>query len=476
MSSESVPAATKSNASEPTVVVESTPETVGVTVPTTSAVRTNGEDVTGDALRVVGLNKIYRRWTKPLDRLFAMFGRGPGAEDFTALQDIDLAVPRGEALGVLGPNGAGKSTLLQIVAGTLQPTTGSVDVRGRVSALLELGSGFNPEYTGRENVYLNGAILGIPREEMERRFDEIVAFSGIEPFIDQPVKSYSSGMYVRLAFSVAISVSPDILIVDEALSVGDIRFQQRCASRIKQMREEGVTILFVSHDTEAVKRICEKAVVLENGRIVKAGDAAHVANWYLAHMTGGAVDEQSDLPSGPDGEPAAVLPSRVGKDGDPAFRWLRHGDGKAEIVKTWIERHGDRGLFESSKDTDWVELDGPASLHFEVRFDVALEHYVLGFFVRDRLGTDVIGINTLQEGVDVPPVQPGDVLRFSFRLDFRLRPGAYGVSPALSYNQHEMRYLDWVDNALVFKVIDPAHGHVVFGLHHPAVSVTVEAR
>jgi len=211
--------------------------------------------------------------------------------DFWALQDVSFELRRGESLGIIGRNGSGKSTLLQIIAGTLQPTTGEVKVNGRVAALLELGSGFNPEFTGRENVYLNATVLGLKREEIDARYEDIARFAEIGDFIDQPVKTYSSGMVVRLAFAVAAHVNPDILIIDEALSVGDARFQLKCARAIDRFVSQGVTLLFVSHDSSAVKRLCRHALLLEHGRLIYKGKPNDVTNLYSKLIAdGGSVE------------------------------------------------------------------------------------------------------------------------------------------------------------------------------------------
>ena len=220
------------------------------------------------AISLRGVSKCFKRYDRPVDRLKELLIPGKSrAQEFWALRDIDLDVPKGQTLGIVGRNGSGKSTLLQIIAGTLTPTTGTVQVNGRVSALLELGSGFNPEFTGRQNVFFNGQLLGLTKGEVEERFDDIAAFADIGDFIDQPVKTYSSGMFVRLAFAVAINVSPDILIVDEALAVGDGIFVHRCMARIYKLQDEGGSIIFVSHDTGSVTRLCSEAVWIKNGRI-----------------------------------------------------------------------------------------------------------------------------------------------------------------------------------------------------------------
>lgn len=229
------------------------------------------------------LVKTFPIYSKPHHRLFQMVSRTAKSkwyEEFVALRGVDIQVRRGETVGIVGRNGSGKSTLLQIICGTLTPTAGEVEVNGRVAALLELGAGFNPEFTGRENIFLNGTVLGLTREEVKNRFDEIVDFSGIESFIDQPVKTYSSGMYVRLAFAVAINVTPDILIVDEALSVGDEAFQRKCFSKIEAIRDSGATVLFVSHSAGTVIELCDRAVLLDHGEVLTDGHPKHVISQY----------------------------------------------------------------------------------------------------------------------------------------------------------------------------------------------------
>src|SRR5437870_8937875 len=247
------------------------------------------------AVRVSDLSKCYHIYDRPPDRLkqsvlpkLQRLIRKPPRQyyrAFWALKDVSFEVKKGESVGIIGRNGSGKSTLLQLICGTLSPTSGSVETNGRVAALLELGAGFNPEFTGRENVYMNGAVLGLSQEEIDARFDDIAAFADIGDFIDQPVTTYSSGMYVRLAFAVSINVQPEILLVDESLSVGDIYFQQRCMRKIRQMKQEGKTIVFVSHDMAAVKNLCDSALWLEHGEIRELGPPDDVVGQYLAAMT-----------------------------------------------------------------------------------------------------------------------------------------------------------------------------------------------
>ncbi len=234
------------------------------------------------AITAQGLGKCYEIYAQPRDRLLQSIFRGRRQffQEFWAVTDLSFEVKRGESVGVIGRNGSGKSTLLQLIAGTLTPTIGTVAVHGRVAALLELGSGFNPEYTGRENVYLNGAILGLARDEIDRRLDAIVRFSDLEEFIDRPVKTYSSGMLMRLAFSVAVNVEPDILIVDEALAVGDTAFQLKCVDRLERLASSGVTMLFVSHDVMLVKTFCQRALYLERGRLKAQGTPDIITELY----------------------------------------------------------------------------------------------------------------------------------------------------------------------------------------------------
>lgn len=234
-----------------------------------------------------GLGKCYQIYNKPQDRLKQTLWRGRRQfyREFWALREISFDVARGETLGLIGKNGSGKSTLLQIIAGTVTPTAGFCEVQGRVAALLELGAGFNPEFTGRENVYMNAAILGLSRQEIDDRYPDIVVFADIGEFIEQPVKTYSSGMYMRLAFAVAVSVEPDILLVDEALAVGDVRFQAKCMARMRDIQRTGTTVLFVSHSPEQIKRFCQRCLWLDGGRLVLDGEAAWVTDRYLDDMT-----------------------------------------------------------------------------------------------------------------------------------------------------------------------------------------------
>ena len=436
-------------------------------------------------IRLDKVSKSFKRYKANRERVRdLLLRRSSAAHEFWALKDVDLEVGEGHTIGILGRNGSGKSTLLQIVVGTLRPTSGSVQVNGRVSALLELGTGFNPEFTGRQNVFYNGRILGVTQSEMEARFDDIAAFADIGDFLDYPVKTYSSGMYMRLAFSVAISVNPKILIVDEALAVGDARFQQRCMSKIKRLREEGVSILFVSHDSDAVRRLCDHAIVLEHGRVANQGSAVNMTNWYLSLMSvnfdlerqkmieEAAFEQEEETEEADvqaltpleelDLEQAEAVPDTAldHKEFENEFRYYRHGDGAARINKILIRNA-------KGEITGNVFMGETVSVEFYVDFYSDQESYVLGFYLRDRLGTDIIGLNTFQERVRVPSARVGErvAYRFTFRID--ARPGVYGISPGLAYNQIEMRYLDWIDNAEILRVSDPDTRRIVFGMYLP---------
>ncbi|HEV2018293.1 MAG TPA: ABC transporter ATP-binding protein [Gemmatimonadaceae bacterium] len=424
------------------------------------------------SIHVRDLEKSFLIYARPEDRLKQSLFRGRRTyyREFWALRHISLDVERGETVGIIGQNGSGKSTLLQILAGTLRPNQGTVIVRGRVAAILELGAGFNPEFSGRENVMLSAAIVGLTRNEIEDRFADIAAFADIGDFIEQPVKTYSTGMYVRLAFAVATSVGPDVLLIDEALAVGDAAFQARCMRRIIELRERGVSILFVSHDLEAVKRLCDRAYVLRRGEFVTHGAPDAVANWYLGHLASGLIDidHQAEIPQSAALEPPAPPAGAPPATSDTAFHYFRHGDRRGEIVS--VDVLGDDGTRR-----DAVLLGERCTFRFRLRFHCALPTAVVGFYVRDRLGTDVLGTNTHQERADFPGVSEGTELEVEFSMHLRLRPGFYSLSVGLAYSQFEQRYMDWIDNATVFQVIDSVPGRVVLGLVYPETTTTVRA-
>ncbi len=419
--------------------------------------------MTAPAIRIRGLSKVYPIYARPVDRLKEMILRRSFHGEFQALRDIGLDVPRGATVGVIGHNGSGKSTLLAIVAGVLAPTTGEVEVNGRVSALLELGAGFNPEFSGRDNVMLGGAVMGFTREEMAARFEAIARFAEIGAFIEQPVKTYSSGMYVRLAFALAIHVDPDILLVDEALAVGDAVFQHRCMRMIRELKDRGVTILFVSHDTGTVKALCDHAVLLDHGRVVEAGDPEAVVNRYHGLVAAQIAEAPYEVDALPAVAGAAVVPSSNPGFG-AAAGFFRHGTGTARFTDVQL-------LEPAGRPTLAVDTGTPITIRAHLHFAEAHEQVVVGFYVKDRLGTELVGSNTAEEGAALPSFAPGQRASVDFGFRAALKPGHYSVTVAVAYNRRDPVYLDWVDNALVFEVLPATGGRTVHGLVDLPVTV-----
>jgi lipopolysaccharide transport system ATP-binding protein len=353
------------------------------------------------AIAAAGLSKAYRIYARPQDRLLQVLYRRRKRlyRDFWALEGVSFEVERGTTLGVIGRNGSGKSTLLQLVAGTLHPTRGQVTTRGRVSALLELGTGFNYEFTGRENVLLNAAVFGLTPGEIEAKFGDIVAFADIGEFLGRPVKTYSSGMVVRLAFAVAISVDPDILIVDEALAVGDMGFQRKCYRRINEMREKGVTCLFVTHDTGTIRSLCDKAMLLERGRVLEMGDTKHVADCYVRLLLGEEAD--GDAPESVTTAPQAPLHAgeEPGVLAEPGFsavpKELRFdiSEGHDPPVQGNLRAYVARSVL--LDESGEVAHNTYVGQHFRVRslirFHDAVDHFLYGVLVRNRFGQDLFG-------------------------------------------------------------------------------------
>ncbi len=374
------------------------------------------------AISVRGVGKMYRIYDRPQDRLKQMIlrGRRMYGREFWALRDVSFEVRRGETLGIIGRNGSGKSTLLQIIAGTLAPSEGEVTVNGRVAALLELGSGFNPEFTGRDNVFLNGSILGFSRAEMEQRFDEIAAFADIGEFIEQPVKMYSSGMVVRLAFAVQAHVRTDVLIIDEALSVGDIFFQQKCFNHIRQLQARGVTILYVSHDLTSVQSICDRAILMKDGAAIFNGNPNEAVNRYYR-----VLGEQAGAK--PSLSPSVQTEKIIGKDLD-AYEILRHS-----ILCESDARHGARGLEliaarvcnDQAQDTLAVEIMGALRFYMLIRAHQPVAAPLVGFHLYDRLGNLVFGTGALQLGYNLPGLDTDECLAVCLRVELRVQPGEF---------------------------------------------------
>jgi len=395
-----------------------------------------------------GVSKSYPIYDSPGDRLKELLtlNRRQYRRDFWALRDVSFEVRRGETFCIIGENGSGKSTLLQIVAGILAPTSGQVQVNGRVSALLELGSGFNPEFTGRDNVYLNAAILGFSKAEIDRRFRDIADFAEIGSFMDQPVKTYSSGMAVRLAFAVAIHVDPEILLVDEALAVGDIYFRQRCMRKVHELRSRGVTILFVSHSIPDVKALGDRTLWLDQGRVRELGRTDEVVERFMAAMSekDSAYVHQHRVPAAAPSSQAVRAPEVV--EHIPNIDH-RYGDGRAEVIGITV-------LDAQGRPLPMLEPLSSIVVRISVRAHERVASPIIGFMMRNHLGMDLSGTNTARLGVTVPAMNPGDVYTADFHVQLpELYPGSFSFSPAIADGTlADYRMCDWIDNALVLEM------------------------
>jgi lipopolysaccharide transport system ATP-binding protein len=402
------------------------------------------------------VSKIYKLYDRPVDRLKEALLRGRKSyhQEFWALRDVDLSVPKGATIALIGVNGSGKSTLLQLVAGILQPSTGTLRVRGRVAVLLELGAGFNPEHTGRENVYINGAILGIGHEEMKERMDAILRFADIGDFIDRPVKTYSTGMYVRLAFAVAINVDPEVLLIDEALSVGDMYFQHRCLNKIHELQARGKTILFVSHDPAFVVTLASKAAWIHEGKLLQYGTPERIVNEYTAMVASRELRERRRTEAVPAASPA---------DGMEAGS----GDNKADEVETTIPnidvRYGNRkaeilgvGLYnEHGRRINSAEGGQTILIRISALFHDYVEKPIIGFMIKSRLGLYLSGINTLMEGHPISGQLKRNVCTAEFRLTLPLLyTGNYALAIAVADGTLEdYAICDWIENAYVLEIV-----------------------
>lgn len=421
------------------------------------------------AIKVESLSKCYHIYDTPRDRLKQfviprlqrVIGMRPQQyfREFWALQDVSFEVKKGETVGIIGRNGSGKSTLLQMICGTLNPTSGSIQTNGRIAALLELGSGFNPEFTGRENVYLNGAVLGLSKEEIGRRFDEIAAFADIGEFIDQPVKTYSSGMFVRLAFSIQANVDPEILILDEALAVGDAYFVHRCMLRINELQRQGTTILFVSHDATAVRSLCSRVIWLLDGKIHGGGEASKIVDGYLAHLFNqkvvtesveGAHSKQSAI----DFEKATGLP--LEKSIPNIDRRL--GDQRCKIVGVGLYDELMHPL--SSTKNEKLIILRITIVNDSV--DSAAE-LTVGYSIRNSKGLDIASTNSKVEGLRISTVIGSHItIRQKITLPC-LHPGSYAFTVSTGYIEQgdEITVADRIENALAFDVFSDKQVHVL---------------
>lgn len=428
------------------------------------------------AISVRNVGKMYRIYDRPQDRLKQMLWRGRRmyGHEFWALRNVSFDVHKGETLGIIGRNGSGKSTLLQIIAGTLAPTEGEVQVSGRVAALLELGSGFNPEFTGRENVYLNAAILGLSTAETDALYDDIAAFADIGEFIDQPVKFYSSGMMLRLAFAVQAQVDPDILIVDEALAVGDFAFQHKCMSKIKELQRKGVSILLVSHDIGAIKAHCSHAVMLEHGRVYVAGDPDEVGVTYFHRVieeerrTTKAAAQQAISKS------TTLVPNVHQLQGEaeamfPIQATTRRGLGQVQYqgIKLMDAYNKPITTFEFG---DWMVIE------LLLAAEQNVEQCYPGFLIKDLHGNYLMGLTTWALGELMPPLQAGEFFKIRFSTQLFYRPGNYSIIINNAIDNMGTDFYDWCDNVVQFTILEgdyrqPPYG---YGMFCPPTRVELE--
>ena len=381
-------------------------------------------------IQVDHVSKVYRLYEKPRDRIKEAFSlsRKVYYKEHYALQDVSFSVCRGETVGIIGVNGAGKSTILKIITGVLNPTQGNVAVNGRISALLELGAGFNMEYTGIENVYLNGTMIGFSREEIDKKLDDILAFADIGDFVYQPVKTYSSGMFVRLAFAVAINIDPEILIVDEALSVGDAFFQVKCYHKFEEFKRQGRTILFVSHDLGSIQKYCDRVVLLDKGRKLAEGAPKDMIDLYKKVMVG---LETSDAYAGAEA-PKAL--EQEAAPGDPSTDipddqlWRRHmeenpkcsayGNGAATILDYCV-------MDQKGRITNVLGANEAYTVRMKVQFHQRLSEPVFALTLRDKQGTEICGTNTMYEDFNTGEVKDRDIRVISFTQQMNLKGGEY---------------------------------------------------
>ncbi len=407
------------------------------------------------AIEVNRLSKSFDIYKKPVDRVKELiaFKKKTFHQKFWALKNISFSVPRGTTLGVIGQNGSGKSTLLKILAGVMLPTEGEVTMKGKTSSLIELGMGFHPEFSGRSNVYLNSALLGISKEEIDAKFDQIVEFSGIGEFIDRPVKIYSSGMYLRLAFSVAISINPEILLIDEVLAVGDALFSQKCVKKLKEFQGQGTTVLFVSHDMGAIKNLCDEAILFDKGLLIERGTPGDIADYYMALIQKRYTEETKQF-------------SFIQKIDDER-KGKRHRYGNFDAMVSEIK------LFNSSGE----EIRGVVSgedciIRVKSIFFEDVENAVVGILIRDRLGNEVFGTNTGYYNQNTGRVTKDEMIAVNFALKMNIGPGDYSITAAVHPDKLGLEgHFDWIDRAIAFKVLPGEPGFIGLSKLAPQISI-----
>ena len=384
------------------------------------------------AIRVKDVTKMYKLFNRNRDRVLDAFGLGRKKryKEHYALNKLSFDVRQGQTVGIIGTNGAGKSTILKIITGVLTPTSGEVDIKGRISALLELGAGFNQEYTGIENVYLNGTMMGYTKEEVDEKLQDILDFADIGDFVYQPVKTYSSGMFIRLAFAVAINIDPEILIVDEALSVGDVFFQSKCYKKFEEFREQGKTVVFVSHDLGSIARYCDHVILLDHGRKVSEGIPRDIIDLYKRILVN-QVDVEAVIRGETDAAGRPILKNSQKKTGIKGKLWRdslevnpkvnEYGDGSANIVDFAIKD-------ETGQLTNTVVKDKKFSIISKVEFHKRIENPIFTFTIKNRQGVALSGTNTMLEKKNLFTAEEGDTFVCTFEQEMNLQGGTYLLS------------------------------------------------
>lgn len=410
-----------------------------------------------NAVLVKDLTKVYKLYDNPKDRLkeSLSFIRKKYHSEFYALNGVSFSIKKGQTLGIIGKNGSGKSTLLKILTGVLTPTSGSVMVNGKVAALLELGAGFNVEYTGIENIYLQGTIMGYSREQMDQRLDGILNFADIGEYIYQPVKTYSSGMFARLAFAVAINVDPEVLIIDEALAVGDMKFQAKCFNRLTELKENGVTILFVGHDVSSIRTFCDLALWLHEGEVIEYGNTLDVTAEYMKYMN----DDVSTLEAS-----AAIEMSlnKIATDFDPINRW-----GSQQGIIKYVEMFNSKG--EKSTVINFGETVS-IKIITEVPKEVDLKFVSIAFSIKNKVGTDLMVSTTYDHNHRFTKANT-NAIEVTFEFENYLRDDEYILVVAIEERKNlQPEYFDYIEGAKYFKVISEKK---IFGYFHPPVSQTI---
>lgn len=411
------------------------------------------------AIHIENLSKTYPLYRRPLDRLKQSFVRNrPLFREVQALKPLSLEIKRGETLGIIGRNGSGKSTLLQLICGILQPSSGTLHVNGRISALLELGAGFNPDFTGHENIFINGAILGLTPEELTEKYESIVAFAGIGDFIHQPVKTYSSGMYVRLAFAVAVASDPDILVVDEALAVGDEAFQRKCYGRIREMQQRGGTILFVSHSSSTIVEVCDRVLLLEQGEKLALGSPKQVLNLYHKLIYAPKEKAQEVIESA---IAETLTENHFDADMKPESQVIYESHG-ALIQNPRIETM-------DGNPVNLLTRGGEYVYRFEVAFEKPAQKVRCGMMIKTMTGVELGGSSISSFENAIAEISAGQTLRVAFQFHANLLPGTYFLNCGCSgFAEDRITFLHRITDAVMFKVLPesdlPLTGMVDFSI------------